>query len=374
MKRTLGFKLVLASLILSSSALFAHGVIKIGVQAPITGKYASEGQAIDNFVRLIAKQENAKGGIIGKKITVLTCDDEGKSQKAAVCARKFSDAKVLAVIGSYTSNAALAAQTIYFRNHILQTTDGTSNKLIAKKYWTFFRNSYPNSAEGSFTAKYLVKDRHFKKIVVLSDYSSYSNGLANATEASIKDIGGNVVYRGKIKSGTQNFTAILTKIKALKPDAIYFSGYFSDGGLIRSQQKELGIKAVFVGGDSNDNPNFAKLAGDAAKGSLIINFPSPKTLPYKIAKTYIKAYKTAYKTNLPSIFPVLNADGLRVILYAIKTIKSTDTKKISNFLHNLKNYPGITGPITFRNDGERINVKFLVYQLQKDGSYKVLNK
>ena len=352
----------------------AADVIKIGVQAPITGKYANEGQSIDDGVKLVIDQLNAKGGLLGKQLKVVTCDDEGKAQKAAICARKLVNEGVLAVIGSYTSGATEAAQTTYYRNKTLQTSDGTSDSLTKHKYWTFFRNSFQNSAQASFTAKYLVKEKGYKKIVVISDYSSYAVGLAASAVKSIKAEGGNVIYQGKIKSGTQNFTAVLTKIKSMKPDAIYFSGYYTDGGLIRAQQKQLGIKADFIGGDSNDNPDFIKLAGKSAAGTFLVNFPTPDFLPYDAAKVFIKDYNAKYGKDPSSVWALMNVDGLNAILHAVRETKSLDTKTISNYLHTLKDFPGITGPITFREDGERINTKFNVYEIQADNSYKIINK
>ncbi len=352
----------------------AADVIKIGVQVPITGKYANEGQSIDDGVKLVIDQLNAKGGLLGKQLKVVTCDDEGKAQKAAICARKLVNEGVLAVIGSYTSGATEAAQTTYYRNKTLQTSDGTSDSLTKHKYWTFFRNSFQNSAQATFTAKYLVKEKGYKKIVVISDYSSYAVGLADSAVKSIKAEGGNVIYQGKIKSGTQNFTAVLTKIKSMKPDAIYFSGYYTDGGLIRAQQEQLGIKADFIGGDSNDNPDFMKLAGKSAKGTLLVNFPTPDFLPYDAAKVFIKDYNAKYGKDPSSVWALMNVDGLNAILHAVRKTKSLDTKTISNYLHALKDFPGITGPITFREDGERINTKFNVYEIQADNSYKIINK
>jgi len=352
----------------------AADVIKIGVQAPITGKYANEGQSIDNGVKLVVDQINAKGGLLGKQLEVVSCDDEGKAQKAAICARKLVNEGVLAVIGSYTSGATEAAQTTYYRNKTLQTSDGTSDSLTKHKYWTFFRNSFQNSAQATFTAKYLVKEKGYKKIVVLSDYSSYAVGLADSAAKSIKAEGGNLIYQGKIKSGTQNFTAVLTKIKSMKPDAIYFSGYYTDGGLIRAQQQQLGIKADFIGGDSNDNPDFMKLAGKSAQGTLIVNFPTPDFLPYDAAKTFIKDYNAKYGKSPSSVWALMNVDGLSAIVHAVKETKSLDTKKISDYLHTLKDFPGITGPLSFREDGERINTKFNVYEVQADNSYKIVNK
>lgn len=367
-----------AASIVACTALVASAnaadVIKIGVQAPITGKYANEGQSIDNGVKLIVDQYNANGGVLGKKIEVVSCDDGGTAQQAAVCARKLVNAGVMAVIGSYTSGATEAAQTTYYRNKVLQTSDGTSDSLTKHKYWTFFRNSFPNSAEADFTAKYMLQHKGYKKIVVLSDYSSYATGLADATVKSIEALKGNIVYRGKIKSGTQNFTAILTKIKSMDPDVIYFSGYYSDGGLLRAQELQLGIKADFVGGDSNDNPDFMKLAGSSAAGTYLINVPTPDILPYDIAKKFLSDYKAKYGMAPASIWTLLNIDGLRAILHAVTETKSTDTKTISNYLHTLKDFPGITGPVTFRDDGERVGGGYMAYEIQGDNSYKIVYK
>lgn len=354
-----------------ATSLVAADTVKIGVQAPITGKYANEGQGIDNFVRLIVDEKNKEGGLLGKKIEVVTCDDEAKAQKAAVCAKKLVNAGVFAVIGSYTSGATEAAQTTYYRNKVLQTSDGTSDSLIKRKYWTFFRNSFPNSAQGEFTADYFVNVKKYKNIVVLSDYSSYSDGLANSVVDSIEKVGGKVAFRGKVKSGTQNFTAILTKIKALKPDVIYFSGYYTDGGLIRVQQQQLGINADFVGGDSNDNPDFLKLAGKSAEGVYLVNVPTPDILPYENAKKYLKAYEDRFNMKPPSIWAVVNADGLRAVMEGVEKTKSFDTKKISDYIRSMKDFPGITGPFNIREDGERVGASLMVYKIQKDGSYKV---
>lgn len=366
---------LLACIAIASPAAFAAGTIKIGVQAPITGKYANEGQGIQQAVQLLADQYNAKGGVLGKKIEVVVCDDEGTAMKAAICAKDLTNKGVKAVIGSYTSTCAEAAEPAYFKAAVLQTTDGTADSLTQHGYWTFFRNSFPNSAEADFTADYLVHQKKYKRIAILSDFSTYSDGLGTAVEKAVKAAGGNVVYRGKIQSGAQNFTPVLTDIKSLNPDVIYFSGYYTDGGLLRVQQAQLGIKADFVGGDSNDNPDFLKLAGKYAAGSFIINVPTPALLPYPLAKDFLTAYQAKYHMMPPSIWTLLNADGMRAILHGMKVEKTTDTKKVAAYLHNtLKDYPGITGPITFAKDGNRVGSLYMAYLVQPDGSYKIVYK
>lgn len=354
------------------SASVAADVIKIGVQAPITGEYANEGQSINNGVKLIVDQYNAKGGVLGKKIEVITCDDQGTAQQAAICAKKLVNEGVKAVIGSYTSGATEAAQTTYFRAGVLQTSDGTSDSLTKHKYWTFFRNSFPNSAEADFIAEYFVDAKKYKKIVVLSDYSSYSTDLAAATMKALNDKKANVIYEGKIKAGTQNFTATLTKIKSMEPDVIFFGGYYTDGGLLRAQQEQLGIKADFVGGDSNDNPDFMKLAGASAKGAYLINVPTPDILPYDIAKQFLADYKAKFNAMPSSVWALMNVDGLRAILHTMEQLKTEDTKAVSDAMHKMKDFPGITGPVTFREDGERVGAGYMTYEVQADNKYKIV--
>ncbi|PNU19733.1 branched-chain amino acid ABC transporter substrate-binding protein [Geothermobacter hydrogeniphilus] len=344
--------------------------LKVGVQAPITGSYANEGQGIENGVRLLAEQINAKGGVLGKKIEVIVCDDQGTAMAAAICAKDLVNQGVKMVIGSYTSTCAEAAQKTYFNAGVLQTSDGTADSLTAKGYWTFLRNSFPNSAEAEFAANYMVNVKKYKRIVVLSDFSTYADGLANATEAAIKKLGGNVVSRDKIKADSQNFTPVLTSIKAKNPDVIFFAGYYSDGGQIRSQQVALGIKADFIGGDANDNPDFVKLAGSAAKGAYIINVPSPDVLPYDIAKSFIADYQKKYGMMPASIWGLMNIDGMRAIIHAMEANKSFDTRKAADYLHNLKEpLPGITGPIAFAKDGNRKGGSYVVKMVKADGSY-----
>ena len=374
MKRwSLAGLLALVVTLLFTVSVFAADVIKIGVQAPITGKFASEGQSIDKAVRLVVEQVNKKGGLLGKKIVVITCDDEGKAVKAAICARKLVNDGVIAVIGSYTSTCTEAAEPIYYRAGVLQTSDGTSDTLVKHGYWTFFRNSSPNSAEAKFTAEFFLKKQHYKRIAAISDYSTFSVNLTNAVVKDLKKMGGNVVYTGKIVSGSQNFTPILTKIKSYHPDVIYFGGYYTDGGLIRAQMVQLGMKADFVGGDSNDNPEFIKLAGKAAVGAYLIDVPLPDMLPYPAAKKFLKAYRAKYHENPASIWTLFNVDGLRVILYAIQQTKSLDTKKIAHYLHyELKDFPGITGPISFAPNGERIGSAYMAYIIGPDLKYHIV--
>ena len=367
--KTLLFSVITAAFGAAGAAQAATP-IKIGVQAPITGQYANEGQGIADAVKLLVKQQNAKGGLLGHPLEVKVCDDQGEAAPAAICARQLVNDGVLAVIGSYTSGAALAAEPIYARANVIQTSDGTSDQLTAHGFKTFFRNAPPNSAEAVFTAAYF-KAMGYKKVAVITDHSSFATGLADAVVANAKKDGVDIVDKAYISAGSQNYTPVLTKLNAMHPQAVYFSGYYTDGGLIKAQMAQLGMKAAFIGGDANQNVAFAKIAGSAATGAVIINVPAPQDLPYPVAKEFLAQFKSAYGHQPPSVYTLTNADGLRAVLYTAEKIKSVEPSRLIPALHNLSNFQGLTGNFSWNAQGEREGSGFVAFAIQPDGNYKI---
>lgn len=375
MKKMLKSLFVVCVAAAMTATLASAETLKVGVQAPITGSYANEGQGIDNGTRLLANQINAAGGVMGLQIEVFTCDDQATAMASAICARELVNRGVKMIIGSYTSTAAEAAQKIYYDAGVIQTSDGTADSLTEKGYWTFLRNSFPNSAEAEYAADYMVNVKGYKRIVVISDFSSYAVGLADATVAALKARGGNVVAYDKIRADSQNFTPVLTNIRSKNPDVIFFAGYYTDGGQLRAQQVALGINADFIGGDANDNPDFIKLAGSAAKGAKIINVPTVDMLPYDLAKDFINDYEKTYGERPPSIWGLMNIDGMRAIIHAMEQNKSFDTRQAVEYLWNMSEpLEGITGPLKFAKDGNRIGSSYMTFEIQADGSYKIAHQ
>ena len=370
LSKTILLTLATAGPCLAASQAFAASPIKIGVQAPITGQYANEGQGIADAVKLLVKQTNAKGGLLGHPLDVKVCDDQGEAAAAAICARQLVNDGVLAVVGSYTSGAALAAEPIYARANVIQTSDGTSDELTAHGFKTFFRNAPPNSAEALFTAGYF-KAVGDKRIAVVTDHSSFATGLADAVVADAKKDGIDVLDKAYISAGSQNYTPVLTKLNALHPQVVYFSGYYTDGGLIKAQMAQLGMKAKFVGGDANQNVAFAKIAGNAAAGAVIINVPAPQDLPYPAAKEFLTQFKAAYGHEPPSIFTLTNADGFRAVLYTAEKIKSVEPAKLIPALHQLKDFEGLTGTFSWNAVGERTGSPYVAFEVTPSGGYKI---
>jgi branched-chain amino acid transport system substrate-binding protein len=366
--------LTLSIALVFTSLSFAKDFI-VGVQAPITGSMASEGQGMQKAVELLAEQANAAGGINGDTIKVIACDDEGTTSKAAICAKSLVEQGAKVVIGSYTSSATEASQAFYARNKVIQTSDATAASLTKKDYPTYFRASFNDDIEGEFTANYFVNVRGYKRVAIISDFGTFSDGLAKAVRDHLQRLGGKniVVSYEKINAGAQDYNAILTKIKARNPDVVYFSGYYTESALLRSQAVQLGLTADYYGGNATDNADFIKIAGvKNAAGSYLIGLPTPDQLDYPEARQFAQDYVNKYREKIPSIWVVVNADGLRVVFEAMRQTKSNDTEVVAKYIRSsIKDFNGLTGPITIQPNGERAGSIYKVNIINSKGEYEV---
>jgi branched-chain amino acid transport system substrate-binding protein len=366
-------------LLLALAAVFTFASLSIakdfivGVQAPITGPMASEGQGMQNAVTMLAEQANAAGGINGDTVKVIPCDDEGTPAKAAICARTLVDAGAKVVIGSYTSSATEASQPYYARNNVIQTSDATAASLTKTNYPTYFRASFNDDIEGEFTADFFIKVRQYKRIAIISDYGAFSDGLAKAVRANIQKLNGNIVSYEKINAGAQDYRAVLTKIKERNPDVVYFSGYYTESALLRTQAVQLGLTADYYGGNATDNADFVKIASvKNAAGSYLIGLPTPDQLDYPEAKQFSSDYLAKFKEKIPSIWVVVNADGLRVVFEAMRQTKSNDPVVVAKYIRgSIKNFNGLTGPITILSNGERDGSIYQVNIINAKGEYEI---
>ncbi len=365
-------KILLLTLVccLAANLAGAADTIKIGLMAPLTGPWASEGQDMKQIVELLAEELNAKGGLLGKNVEVIAEDDGGDPKTAALAAQRLATQEIAAVIGTYGSSITEASQIIYDEEQIIQIANGsTAVRLSEKGLKYFFRTSTRDDEQGQVAAKTLQM-RGFKKVAILHDNTTYSKGLADETKALLEGKI-DIVFYDALTPGERDYTAILTKLKSAAPDGVFFTGYYPEAGLLLRQKKEMGWDAPFVGGDANNNPDLVKIAGDAAAGFYFLSPPVPQDLPSEGAKAFLKAFSDKYDGAAPvSIWAVLAGDGFRVIAAAIEATGSTDADTLADYLHNeLKDFPVLTGTLSFNEKGDRIGELYRVYKVDDDGNF-----
>ncbi len=375
MKKRLLILVAALGLALSGGAAQSAETVKIGLMAPLTGSWASEGQGMKNIVTLLAEQQNAKGGVLGKPIEVITEDDGGDPRTASLAAQRLTTKGVVAVVGTYGSSVTEASQAIFDEAEIPQIANGsTAIRLTEKGFKHFFRTAPRDDEQGRMAAQTIGK-LGFKKAAILHDSTSYAKGLADEANALLKKQGVEVVFFDALTPKESDYTAILTKLKGANPDVVLFTGYYPEAGQLLRQKKGMNWKTPFIGGDATNNADLVKIAGkEAAEGFYFLSPPQPQDLDTPEAKAFLADYRKKYNELPPSIWAVLAGDGFRVAVAGIAGAKSTDGGKVADYLHtSLKDFSGFSGPISFDFKGDREGDVYRVYKVDAEGKF-VLQK
>lgn len=365
-------KAILVAMILClifGTSVQAADTIKIGLMAPLTGSWASEGQEMKQVTSLLAEELNAAGGLLGKDVEIIAEDDGGDPKTAALAAQRLITKGVVAVIGTYGSSVTEASQNIYNESNVIQVANGSTNiRLTDKDFKYFFRTCGRDDAQGAVAAK-AIQDLGFKKVAILHDNTTYAKGLAEVAKAILKGV--EIVFFDALTPGEQDYNTVLAKMKNVGPDIVFFTGYYKEAGLLLRQAKEMNWTVPFLGGDATNNPDLVKTAGnEAAEGFYFISDPLPKDLTYDKVKAFLSSFTKKYGNPANSIYAVYAGDGFNVITEAIKSTGSTDPDKMADYLHaQLKDYQGLTGKITFDDKGDRVGGGYRVYKVDDKGNF-----
>jgi len=356
--------------------------VVIGLQAPITGAAAIEGEMAKQSAEIAAQMINEKGGILGgRMIEIMVVDDAYEPKQSALAAIKLISKGVTAVIQTYGSSITQPASDIYEKYKKVNIAYGaTVTGLTERGLNYFFRTCGRTDTQGAFFADEVVPLFNAKKIAIVHDNLTFSLGLAEDTIKALQpkiDAGEvELVYFDAITPGESDYTVPLTKLRETNPDIFYFTGYFPEAGLIIRQARDIGITAVFVGGDAAINEDFINIAGlEYAAGcyqtqeALIEYFTNPEAMAFK------EAYKAKYGTLPSSPWSVYAADALCVLAEAIDKSGSTDSDVIADYLRNkMDKFPSITGPIGFDEIGDRVGTGINLYVVNADGSFGIYGK
>ncbi|MBN2427751.1 MAG: branched-chain amino acid ABC transporter substrate-binding protein [Deltaproteobacteria bacterium] len=369
--------LLLAVLFVATGAgISMADTIKIGLMAPLTGSWASEGEEMKNIVNLLADEINANGGLLGQQIEVIAEDDGGDPRTASLAAQRLATQEVIAVIGTYGSSVTEASQAIYDDFSILQVANGSTAIRLTEKGLKYFFRTSPRDDEQGRVAAQTIKGLGFGKVAILHDNTSYAKGLAEETKGLLEKTSNSIVFFDALTPGERDYTAILTKMKAANPDVVFFTGYYPELGLILRQKMEMAWNVPFIGGDATNNPDLVKIAGaKAAEGYYFLSPPVPQDLAFAKSKDFLKAYKAKYGSYPGSIWAVLSGDGFLTITEGVKAAKTTDPEKLAEFLHaGTQKVSGLTGKIAFNTKGDRVGEVYRVYRIDAEGKFILQDK
>jgi branched-chain amino acid transport system substrate-binding protein len=343
----------------------AGDTVKIGFLGALTGDVAMFGKPTLDGMKMAAEEVNAAGGINGKKIEIIEADNRGDKQEGASVTQKFiSRDNVVAIVGDPTTGITKVAAPIAQKSQVVLLSAGATGPGVVENGDFIFRDTLLDSVAIPACIDFFAKDLGYKKVAVItSDNNDYSVGLSQTFRDAAKGKDIQIVSDEKVKDGDKDFSAQITNIKAKKPDVIFFSGYYTEGALIMKEARKQGLKASMFGGDGLFSPKFIELGGAATEGSMSALGFSPEQATPETAK-FIDAYKKKFGGNDPGLFDAQGYDAVMLLADAMKRANSIDPKVFKNELAKTKNFKGVSGTITIRDNREPIKTPLALLEVK----------
>lgn len=347
--RFLSVLIVLAFVLTACGGAAGPKEIKIGILSPISGAHPTFGSSNRDGALLAIKEWNAKGGVLGAKITTVVEDSQCTADAAVTAANKVIDQdKVHYIVGEVCSSASIPVSEIVNAKKVVQISGTSTNTSVtvdkngAVKPYTF-RACFIDPFQGLVGAKYAINTLKAKTAFLMVDQSNdYVVGLAAAFEENFTKAGGTIVGKENYTGKDTDFGAILAKVASAKPDIVYLPDYYNVVNLATAQAKQKGITAHFMGGDGWDSSDLDLKAAD---GGFFTNHYSPED-PRPEVQNFLKAYGAEYKGAVPDALATLAYDATNILLQSIANAGVDDPVKVKDAMAAI-NFNGVSGKITF---------------------------
>ncbi|MEY4547420.1 MAG: hypothetical protein RL685_3615 [Pseudomonadota bacterium] len=330
----------------TAASTAASNEIVIGHYASLTGNTAHFGQDTDKAIRLAVDEVNAAGGVLGKKVRVVTLDDRGDSAEAANAVTRLIDVeKAVTILGEVSSSLSLSGGRVAQRRQVPMISPSSTNPKVTQVGDYIFRVCFLDPFQGKVMADFARDTLKFERVAILKDVKNdYSIGLADAFKAAFTARGGQIAVEQSYSAGDTDFSAQITAIKAANIQGMYVPGYYAEVGTIARTAQRLGVKVPLMGGDGWDAPDLFQIGGDALEGSFFSNHFAPDVATAKSQK-FVSDFKAKYRQD-PTGLGALGYDAAGVLFEAITKSGKTDPVGIREALTQVKNFEGVSGTIS----------------------------
>ncbi len=358
-----------AALLLSVGA--ARAQVPVGSIEILSGPNAAYGTAIRAGLELALDDINQKGVLGAQKIALTVEDSAANKDQAINAARKLIGRdKVVAIIGPTLSNEMFAVGPVANQRHIpILGTSTTANGITAIGDYVF-RTSLPESDVIPVTLK-KAQARGVKTIALMyANDDAFSKSGFDTMKAAAETAGLNILAIESFGSKDSDFSAQLTKIKSLKPDAIGLSALVEPvaGVLLQARQLGFGRETLFIGGNGSNSPKLGEIAGTAADG-LIVGSPWFIGKPGEVNQAFVADFRKKYSRD-PDQFAAQAYDAMHIMAKAIDAAGAADPVKLRDALLKTTN-DGVMGPFSFTPGRDPASAEGVVVLVMQDGKFTV---
>jgi branched-chain amino acid transport system substrate-binding protein len=323
----------------------SSGPIKLGMLAPFSGSESAFGDYMKFGAQLAVNEINDTGGVNGRKLQLVVQDDACDATTAVAAANKLVTEGVNVSVGGYCSGATLPTLPIFDSAKIpMVIPAANSNELVKAKLPGVFLINGTGTQQGQAAVKY-AKKIGAKTVATVDDATAYAADLATSFRTEAAKEGLNLSFKATITPGEHDYSSVATQLADKKPDLVYWTGYYQEGGLIDRQAKDAGYGGVFLVGDGSVDKKFAQIAGKGYTDNVVGTFTQTPDM-LKGADAWLAAYKKVAGAD-PGPYSTQSYDAVRVAAQAMTDAKSTDFDKVVSALEGLKDFKTFAGPLTF---------------------------
>lgn len=324
---------------------------EIGALLPLTGDAAQWGAEPQKAIQMAIDEINLAGGIKGKKLRAIFEDTQASPKLATSALNKLiTTDKIQVVIGPISSSEMLAIAPIANSNKVVLVSPSATNNAITNSGDYIFRVINSDVIEGSAMATVIYKEFQHKKGAILATNSAGVVGIGDIFEKTFTSLGGQILIYEKADEKSVDYKSILAKIKAAKPDFVYAIAYPKETGIMIKQIREVGFTGAIFSSQPAEDPQVVDIAGNAVDGVVY----STTTLTSEVLgvpyEKFVEKFKEKY-SKAPGSFATESYDALNIIAKVLSEVDENGTK-IKDSLYSVKGYKGVSGEISFDQNGD----------------------
>ncbi|MER9943648.1 branched-chain amino acid ABC transporter substrate-binding protein [Mesorhizobium sp. M0092] len=341
--------------------------IPMAVVGPMTGDGAYDGEEMRRGAQLAVDDINAKGGVRGCKIVLTVLDDQYTPATAIALAKRLAKEGVRFVIGHFNSGSSVPAAMIYAKNNTLMVSPASTNPALTEfKLWNVIRTVGRDDVQGMFAGEYMADHFSAQNLAIVSDGTPYGDGLANKARKALRAKGHPEKLAKKIKPGQGDFADLISKLKSMKIEVLFFAGLADDFGPLVRQTKEAGLKVQFISGDGALVHDLPGKAGPALEGVLIAFSLEDRSNP--AAADVVARFRS--QGFEPADYTLKSYAAVQVAAKGIEMAGGQAPRAVAASIKSGQPIPTVLGNLTFDAKGDRNqrDVTMYVWKRRGDGT------
>lgn len=363
------YSLSLFAMLTVLSATPAWADLTIAAIGPLTGQDATMGEQLRRGVDAAVAAVNAKGGVLGQHVKVLYKDDACDPKQGVALANQLAGEHVVGVIGPMCSGTAIPAAKIMAEEGIVMVSPSATNPALTDEGDSnVFRVCGRDDQQGAAIGDYIAKHFAGKNIAIIHDKTAFGRGQADEVRKALNVNHIKEVIYDSVTRGERDFSALISKLKEAKIDALFYGGYHPEAGSIVRQIHGQKLTIPMISGDGLTTSEFWSITGEAGAGTLMAFNPDPRKNPEaQAAVAQIRAGGFE-----PEGYTLQSYAALEVLMQAIATAGKTEGAAIAKALHGAE-ITTVLGKLSFDAKGDLKNPAYAMYRWA-NGTYKEIEE